>query len=518
MYRKSKIVVGLAAASLLAGCTVGPKYHTPQVQTPAAYKELTPADFSQTDGWKIAQPQDAPLRGEWWQIFNDTELNALEDQVNINNQTIAGAFANYMEARAIVREARSQYFPVVSVNPSATVSRAPTAVVETLSNGTLATVTKGQIFQAYSLPFDATWVPDLWGRVRNTVRSDVASAQVSAADMENTRLIAQSELAVDYFSLRGQDSLIQLLDSTVKAYQEYLDLTQVLFETGIASQEAVAQAKTQLQTAQAQGTNLGIARAQFEHAIALLVGKPASSFSIAEKPLKPNPPAIPLGVPSQLLERRPDIAAAERGMEEQNALIGVAQAAYYPTLTLSGDAGLASTTIGHLFSWPSFVWSVGPTLAQTLFEGGLRRATVQQNQAAYEVAVANYRQTVLGAFQQVEDNLASLRILSVELKQENAAVASANEFLTLATDRYRLGIDPYLDVIIANTALLTNKQTAVNIQIQQMTASVQLIEALGGGWDKTQLPSGATITFSPLNPQSAEPPLSPPPSQAPNSR
>jgi NodT family efflux transporter outer membrane factor (OMF) lipoprotein len=526
MYRKSQIVTALAslaalaALALLGACTVGPKYHTPPVETPPAYKELTPADFPHTDGWKIAQPRDNALHGEWWRIFNDAELNGLEDQVNISNQTIAGAFANYLEARALVKEARSQYFPIISVNPSASVSRSPTPVTETLSNGMTTTVTKGKIFQSYSLPFDASWVPDLWGRVRNTVRSNVASAQVSAADLENMRLTAQSELAVDYFNLRGQDALKQLLESTVKAYEQYLDLTKALFETGIDSQESVAQAQTQLQTTQAQDTNLGIARAQYEHAIALLVGKPASSFSVPVKPLNPSPPAIPFGVPSELLERRPDIAAAERGMEQQNALIGVATSAYYPTLTLSGNAGFASGSIGSLFSGPYFIWSVGPSLAQTLFEGGLRHATVQQYQAAYESAVANYRQTVLAAFQQVEDNLSSLRILSVELQQENAAIASANQFLTLATDRYRLGIDPYLDVIIANTALLNNKQTAVNVQIEQMTAGVQLIEALGGGWDKAQLPSGPTIIHSPLNtppnsssaPQSAEPPLSPPPS------
>lgn len=513
MHRKSQIAAGLTILSCLGGCTVGPKYHTPPVETPTAYKELTPANFKDTDGWKIAKPSDAALRGKWWLIFNDPELNSLEDQVNISNQTIAGAFASYMEARAIVKEARSQYFPTVSVNPSASVSRASTGVTGTSSSRVPTTTTEGKIFQDYSLPFDATWVPDLWGRVRNTARSNVAAAQVSAADLENTRLTAQSELAVDYFNLRGQDALKQLLDSTVTAYQTYLDLTKVLFETGIDSQESVAQAQTQLETTQAQATNIGIARAQYEHAIALLVGKPASSLSLPVNPLVSNPPAIPFGVPSQLLERRPDIAGAERGMEEQNALIGVAKAAYYPTLTLSGDVGLGSSKIGSLFSGPAFIWSVGPSLAETLFEGGLRRATMQQYEAAYEVAVANYRQTVLAAFQQVEDNLSSLRIFSQELQQQNAAVASANEYLTLATDRYKLGIDPYLDVIVAQTALLNNRQTAVDLQIQQMTSSVQLIEALGGGWDKSQLPSGATITFSPLDPKSAEPPLPPPPSQ-----
>jgi NodT family efflux transporter outer membrane factor (OMF) lipoprotein len=505
MYRKLQVVAMVAAVSVMGGCIVGPKYHTPPVDTPTAYKELTPADFKNTDGWKVAEPQDARLHGDWWRIFNDPELNTLEDQVNISNQTIAGAFENYLEARAVVKEARAQYFPTLSVTPGATVSRGLVAEPTTSSMGVVSTVNQGKIFQEYTLPFDATWVPDLWGRVHNTVRTNVAAAQVSAADLENTRLTAQSELAVDYFDLRGQDALKELLDSTVKAYEEYLNLTKVLFETGIDSQESVAQAQTQLQTTQAEDTNLDIARAQYEHAIALLIGKPASTFSLPLAPLKHTPPAIPLGVPSQLLERRPDIAAAERGMEEQNALIGVAKAAYYPTLTLSGDAGYSAANIGHLFSYPDLFWSLGSSLAQTIYEGGLRRATMQQYQATYESAVANYRQTVLTAFQQVEDNLAALRILSVELKQEDAAVASANQYLTLATDRYRLGIDPYLDVITAQTSLLTNQQTAVNLQIQQMTDSVQLIEALGGGWDKAQLPTGAAIIYSPLNPAGGNP-------------
>jgi NodT family efflux transporter outer membrane factor (OMF) lipoprotein len=469
-------------ALLLSGCTVGPKYQTPSVQPPAAYKELTPADFQNTDGWKVAQPSDSAVRSSWWEIFNDPELDRLEAQVDVSNQTIAAATANFFAARAIVGETRSQYFPTVTGGLSATGTRE-------LSTGSGGAAQNG----IYSLPFDATYVLDLWGRVRNAVRANIAAAQVSAADLANTRLTAQADLAVDYYELRTQDALKQLLDSTVVAFRESLRLENVLFDTGIANDEAVAQAETQLETAEAQDTATGIARSQFEHAIAVLVGQPASTFSIPPEPLRPTPIAIPFGVPSQLLERRPDIAAAERGVAEANAQIGVAKAAYYPTLTLAASGGFESTSLADWFTWPSRVWSVGPSLAETLFDGGLRRATVRQFRAQYDSTVATYRQTVLTAFQQVEDNLAALRILSLEIQQQAAAVTSAERDLSLATDRYRLGIDPYLNVITAQTTLLTNQQTAVSLQLQQMSATVQLIEALGGGWDGSQLPSPAAI-------------------------
>jgi NodT family efflux transporter outer membrane factor (OMF) lipoprotein len=301
-------------------------------------------------------------------------------------------------------------------------------------------------------------------------------------------LTIQAELAVDYFQLQGQDALIRLLDQTVADYQESLSLNRVLFSTGIGSDENVAQAETQLESTQALDTNLGILRAQFEHAIALLVGQPASSFSIPPGPFNMPPPDIPLGVPSQLLERRPDIASAERGVAQANAQIGVATAAFYPNVTLSASAGLESTAISSLFTWPSRVWSIGPSLTETIFDAGLRRATVEQFQAAYDQTVANYRNTVLTAFQQVEDNISELRILSVELGQQDTAVSSANRSLQLAMDRYRFGIDPYLNVITAQTTLLSNQQTAVNLRILQMTTSVQLIKALGGGWNVAQIP------------------------------
>jgi NodT family efflux transporter outer membrane factor (OMF) lipoprotein len=467
----------------MGGCTVGPKYHVPPTPAPPAYKEMTPADLQQTEGWKQAQPQDSVLHGKWWEIFGDPQLNALEEQVNISNQNIAASFANFLQARALVHQARSQYFPTVTTNPSITTNR--TFSASSSSSSSVSAVE----YAEYSLPFDASWTPDLFGRIRNTVRSNVASAQASAADVENTRLTAQAEVAVDYYELRTQDSLKQLLDSTVVAYRESLKLTQALYETGIDNDEAVAQAETQLETTEAQDTNLGILRAQYEHAIALLVGQPASTFSVPIEPLKANPPAIPFGVPSQLLERRPDIAANERLMAQANAQIGIAKVAYFPTVTLSGTAGFESVSIANWLTWPARFWAAGPALAETLFDAGLRRATVQQYQAAFDQTVANYRQSLLTAFQQVEDNLAALRILSQEIQQQDAAVKSAQRNLAVATDRFKLGLDPYLNVITAQTALLSNQQTAVNLRMQQMTSSVQLIEALGGGWTTTQLPS-----------------------------
>ncbi|MGB2621291.1 MAG: efflux transporter outer membrane subunit [Candidatus Acidiferrum sp.] len=491
----------LAVTPCLAGCMVGPKYHTPSVNTPVAYKELTPADFKNTQGWKVAQPKDDALRGDWWEIFGDPQLNALEQKVNVSNQNIAAAAANFFAARALVKEARSQLFPTVTTNPAITVQRQSSTLSSSAAGsssgsgsgaGGSASTSRG-IFTDYTFPFDATWQPDLFGRIRNTIRSAAYGAQASAADLENTRLTVQADLAVDYFQLRGQDALKQLLDSTVVAYQESLDLTRALYETGIDSDEDVAQAETQLKTTQAQDAALEVQRAQFEHAIAMLTGQSASTFSIPVEPLKANPPAIPFGVPSQLLERRPDIAAAERSVAQANAQIGIARAAYFPTVTLSAAAGLESTSIASWFTWPSRFFSVGPAAAETIFDAGLRRATVEQYRAQYEETVANYRQTVLTAFQQVEDNLAALRILSVEIQYQDAAVKSAERDLALATDRYKVGIDPYLNVITAQTSLLSNREAAVTLRIQQMTASGGLIEALGGGWDASKLPSPAQL-------------------------
>lgn len=464
---------------------MGPKYHTPSAvaapgETPPAYKELTARDFQNTDGWKVGQPKDDALRGKWWEIFNDSQLNVLEEKVDVSNQNIAAAAASYLAARALVREARSQLFPTVTTSPAITVQRSPATSTGSISSlaGTLTN---------YTLPFDATWQPDLFGRIRNTVSAAAYGAQASAADLENTRLTLQADVAIDYFQLHGQDGLKQLLDATVIAYQQSLDLTKAQYETGVGTDEAVAQAETQLESTQAQDTALGIQRAQLEHAIALLTGQPASTFSIPVEPLKANPPAIPFGVPSQLLERRPDIAAAERLIAQANAQIGIARAAYFPTVTLSAAAGFETSSIASWLTWPSRFFSIGPAAAESLLDAGLRRATTEQFKAQYDETVANYRQTVLTAFQQVEDSLAALRILSVEAQQQDTAVKSAERTLAIAKDRYTLGIDPYLNVITAQAALLSNQETEVSLRIQQMTASGGLIEALGGGWDTSQL-------------------------------
>jgi NodT family efflux transporter outer membrane factor (OMF) lipoprotein len=476
----------MASLLLLGGCTVGPKYVRPAVQSAPAYKELTPSDYAQTDGWKVAQPKDDTLRGKWWEIFGDPQLNALEEQVSISNQNIAAASANFLAARAVVKEARASYFPTVTAGLAVTNSR-------TSTGGNQYSATRGTPATYYSMSYDASYVPDLWGKIRNNVKSSVYNAQATAADLENVRLTAQADVAVYYYELRSYDSLKRSYDGTVTAYREYLDLTRARFETGIDSDESVAQAETQLETAQAQATDLGILRAQYEHAIALLVGKTPSAFSLPLEPLKTNPPAIPIGVPSQLLERRPDIAATERLVAQANAQIGIAKAAYFPALTLGASAGFNSSSLSSWLSWPSRFWSVGPTLAQTIFDGGLRKATVEQYRAIYDAQVANYRETVLAAFQQVEDNLASIRILSQEIQQQSAAVKSAERNLALATERYKLGIDPYLNVITAQTTLLSNQTIETNLRMKQMTASVQLIEALGGGWVSSQLPSPEAI-------------------------
>jgi NodT family efflux transporter outer membrane factor (OMF) lipoprotein len=469
----------LAVAFLLGGCSFAPQYVKPPIETPTAFKELTPEQVKNVDGWKSAQPKDDAIRGRWWEIFQDTELNALENQVTISNQTVAAAFANFLAARAVVKQARSQYFPTVSANPSVTRSREPLLGVGKSASGTIKTT---QTFTEYALPLDASWEVDLWGRVRNLVKANSLEAQATHSDLENVRLTVQAELAADYFQVRALDAQKELLDAAVAAYRNSLKLTQALHDTGLASDQDIAQAETQLNSTEAQDTDVGIQRAQLEHAIATLLGKPASLFSLAEKSLTTEPVAIPFGVPSQLLERRPDIAAAERRVAEANAQIGVARAAYFPALTLNGSVGYQSTSLGNLVSGPNLAWSVGAALAQTIFDGGNRRAVTEQAKANYQGIVANYRETVLNAFQEVEDNLSALRILSQELQQQDAAVASSQRYLALANDRYRLGIDSYLNVIVAQTASLNNQRTAMNLRMEQMTASVQLIKALGGGW------------------------------------
>jgi len=479
----------LAGTMLFAGCSFAPHYEKPAVASPGTYKELTPAQAQKTDGWKTAEPKDDALRGNWWELFQQPELNALEEQVSVtNNQTLAAAFQNFLTARDVMKETRTEYFPTVSADPNGTMSRSnlrfPSSV-QNLGNasGTSSTTgTAGQRLINYSLPIDASWQPDFWGSIRNAVKANAFEAQATLADLENMRLTIQAELAVDYFQLRELDSQKLLLDATTGAYKDSLDLTRVRHKTGIASDQDVAQAETQLFTTQAEDTDLGIQRSQLEHAIATLLGQPAPSFSLNTNPLTAKPIAIPYGVPSQLLERRPDIAAAERRVAEANAQIGVARAAFFPTVTLSGDIGLAGERIGSLSSGPAALWSVGAAASETLFDAGRRNDVTKQAWATYRMQVANYRQTVLTAFQNVEDNLAALRVLSQELRQQSDAVASSQRYLNLAKDRYRLGIDSYLNVITAQTTLLGNQRTELNLQVEQVNATVQLVEGLGGGW------------------------------------
>ena len=490
--RVDQIVLPIALAAILllvAGCTVGPKYVRPQVPSPPAYKEAPPAAAKESEIWRATQPREGTNRGTWWKVFNDPQLNELEEKASSSSQEIAAAADNFLAARALVREARSQYFPTVTTNPSILNSRPSPGQFGGVQAGSVSGVgLTVKSYTDYSLPFDASWEPDFWGRIRSTVRANIFAAQASAADLANVRLTVQAELAADYYELRAQDSLKELFDSTVTAYQDALNLTLAQYRAGMGNDEAVAQAEAQLKSAQAQDTNLGILRAQYEHATAVLVGQPASSFSLGPNAMTANPPAIPPGIPSELLERRPDIAAAERSVAQANAEIGVVKAAYFPTILLTASGGFGNSSAANWFTWPSRFWSVGPSLAETIFDAGLRKATVQQYRATYDQTVANYRQTALTAFQQVEDNLAALRILSQDIDQQGAAVQAAQRSLQEAEVRYKAGLDPYLNVITAQTILLTDQQAAVNFRMQQMVASVQLIKALGGGWDSSQIP------------------------------
>ena len=483
------------ATLLLSGCMVGPKYHAPPpapaAQAPVATYKESPTQFQETDGWKVAQPQDAMLRGKWWEIYNEPELNALEERLNINNENIKQFFENFMEARALVAQARSQLYPTAAIGPSFQRSR---------SSGNLrntATANTGAESSVGSLPLTVSWEPDLWGKVRNTIHEQQYNAQLSAADLENEKLLEQATLAQTYFEIRGQDQLQVVLNNIVAADKDILKLTQSLYDTGIDTQISVLQAQQTLDSAEAAATNLGVARAQDEHAIATLLGKPATDFTLAVRPFSTAPPAIPTGTPSQLLERRPDIAAAERQMASANAVIGIGKAAYYPTLTLSADGGFETSDFTKWFSWPSRFWSIGPSVSETVFDGGLRRATVHQYIAQYNADVASYRQTVLTAFQQVEDYLAQTRILSQQIQQEQDAVNASTKAFNLEKARYATGIDPYITLLTIQTTMLQTQQSLVQSQVQQMTGAVLLIEALGGGWDTSQLPTTHDVSAKP---------------------
>jgi len=493
MISRLKLALIPATATLvLAGCRVGPAYHVPAATAqapPASYKE-TPSQTQDSGDWKVAQPQDAMLRGKWWEIYNEPELNDLEEKLNIDNQNIKVAFQNFMEARTLIAQARSQLYPTLGTTPSYTRSKSSANLGKEIagSNGA------GAQSSLTTLPLTASWEPDIWGKVRNMIREEQYNAQLSAADLENERLTEQATLAITYFEIRGQDALEALYQSTVDADQKAYDIARSGYEAGVTDQITVVEAQNTLQNAKSAWTNLGVARAQFEHAIAMLIGTNPSSFSVPVRVLAATPPPIPLGVPSQLLERRPDVAASERAMAAANAQIGIAVAAYYPNITLSAEGGFESSTWTHLLDWPSRFWSVGPSVSETIFDAGLRRATVRQFTAEYNADVATYRQSVLVAFQQVEDSLAAVRILSKQLLQQQEAVESAKKSLELEQGRYDTGIDPYVDVVTAQTTLLSDQQSLASLHIQQMTASVQLIEALGGGWDLSQLPTPAQVS------------------------
>lgn len=481
------LVAGHAARAALAmlcllvsGCHIGPAYRLPAVPTAPSYKEEGPSL------WKTAEPKDGVIRGKWWEMFQDPQLNALEERVDAGNQNIAAAIARYDAARAVVRQTRSQYFPTVATTPALSNSRVAAVPY--------AAAASGITYTEYSFPVTASWEPDFWGRVRKNVQANAYTAQSSAADMENVRLLAHADLAADYFLLRGVEAQKEILDSTLVAWQKYLGLTRGLAKSGLATDEALAAAESQLEAAQAQDTNLGIARAQYEHAIAILLGQSPSAVSLPPATKDLHLPPIPVGVPAELLERRPDIATAERIMAARNAQIGAARTAYFPNVLLSATGGIESLSFADWFTWPSRFWSIGPAAAETLFDGGLRRAAVAQYRAMYEESVANYRQTTLTAFQQVEDNLASLRILSQDLQEQDAAVQSARRYVSQATVRNTAGLDPYLNVLTAQVSLLVYQQTYVSFQTQQSLASVQLIEALGGGWQATQLPSPKQVS------------------------
>jgi NodT family efflux transporter outer membrane factor (OMF) lipoprotein len=468
-------LVPLAAAALFAGCSVGPDYVRPAVQTPAAYKEA--------GNWKPAQPKDEVDRGKWWKVFNDPLLDQLQEQVDISNQNLAKAEAQFRQALALLDSTRAGYFPSVTGGVSTTRSRASATTIATPS---VAPVSRGVVTN-HNIPFQASWAPDVWGNIRRAVEANEAGVQASAGDLQAARLSAHAALAQSYFQLRALDAQQLLLEDTVAAYAKSLQLVQNQYAVGVVAKADLVQAQTQIKTTQAQAIDIGVQRAQLEHAIASLVGTPPAELSIPRQPLTATVPPAPAGLPSELLERRPDIAAAERRMAQANAQISVAKAAYFPALTLSASAGYQSATMADWLTAPSRFWSFGTALAQTLFDGGLRQAQTAQAIAAYDANVASYRQTVLTGFQQVEDNLASLRILELEAGVEEEAVTLANQSLALTINQYKAGTINFLNVVVAQATALANQRTAVNLLGQRLVASTQLIANLGGGWTTSDL-------------------------------
>ena len=478
IFRSSRNAAGrvlIAIAALqLTGCVVGPKYHPPAVQAPPAYKEL--------GDWKPAQPNDQNLGGAWWTIFQDPQLDALEQQTTVGNQNLKAAEAQYRQARAVLRYYRADYYPTVTAGLSATRTR------NSANRPPPNSIFNGITYNDFVLPFDFSYQADVWGRVRKNVESYREQAQASAADLATVNLSMHADLAVDYFQARSLDAEEQLLNSTVKQYEQALELTESRFQGGIASEVEVQQAKTILQTTRAAAIDVGVLRAQYEHAVAILMGKPPAEFSLPPLPLTTPPPHVPVSVPSELLERRPDIAAAERRVASANAQIGVAKTAYYPLINLSASGGFESSVITTLVNGPSGLWSIGLSAVGTVFDVGRRRSLSDQARAAYDYQVAAYRENVLTGFQQVEDNLAAVRILENEAKVQDEAVAAAQRSLELSTTRYKGGVTSYLEVITAQNAALADEVTAVNILGRRMASTVLLIQALGGGWDRSSLP------------------------------
>jgi NodT family efflux transporter outer membrane factor (OMF) lipoprotein len=457
----------------ICGCTVGPNYKRPAAEVPTAYKEL--------GNWKQAQPNDQNLGGNWWEMFQDPQLNALELQVNVSNQNLKAAEAQYTQARALLRYNRAAYFPTLSAGANASRNKIS-------NNRPPSLTTNGRTYNDYQIPFELSYEVDVWGRIRRTVESYREQAQASAADLATVNLSMHAQVALFYFQARVLDAEELLLNSTVTQYEQALELIQNRYAGGIASDLEVQQATTQLETTRAQAIDVGVARAQFEHAVAILIGKPPADFSLAALPLTTPPPPIPAGLPSELLERRPDIAASERRMASANAQIGVAKAAYYPTISLGASGGFESGVITTLISGPSALWSAGGSAVAPIFDAGRRRANMDQAIAAYDQNVANYRETVLTGFQQVEDNLAALRILENEAQVQERAVVAAQRYLELANTRYTGGVTSYLEVTTAQSAALSDELTAVNILGRRMVDAVTLVQALGGGWDRSSLP------------------------------
>jgi NodT family efflux transporter outer membrane factor (OMF) lipoprotein len=467
-------IISLAAILSIGGCAVGPKYKTPTAPTPPAYKELA--------NWKTAQPNDQKLGGNWWEIFKDPQLDGLEEQVNVSNQNLKAAVAQYQQARAALRYNRADYYPTLAASPSA--AREKYSENRPASSPTL----QGVSFNDFTVPLNLSYEVNAWGRVSRNVEFYREQAQASAADLAVVNLTMHANLAADYFAARTLDAEEKLLQDTVKQYQEALQLTEDRYQGGVGSEVEVEQAKTILETTRAQAVDVGVARAQYEHAVAILIGKPPAEFSLPPLPITAPPPSIPAGLPSELLERRPDIAAAERRVAASNAQIGLAKLAYYPVINLFASGGFDSGALTTLFQGPSAIWAIGGSAAQTIFDGGRRRAASDEARAGYDYAVANYRETTLNAFQQVEDNLAALSVLENEAGVQATAVEAAQRSLDLSVTRYEGGVTTYLEVITAQNAALADEVTAVNILGRRMTSAVLLVEALGGGWDKADLP------------------------------